>query len=65
MHLLCSHPSQNRQNLIKKFELFIFTCYSLQSKGYRIYNLETGKLMISRDVLFVEDEACDWNNKKV
>jgi len=29
------------------------------SKGYRLYNLKTNKVIISRDVLF--DEKAKWN----
>ncbi|CAL8999580.1 unnamed protein product [Prunus brigantina] len=30
-------------------------------KGYRLYNLVTGKVIISRDVVFNEDASWDWN----
>ena len=39
--------------------------YSTQSKGYRLYNLKTNKLIISRDVLFDEKASWDWKGKQV
>ncbi|BBN68332.1 hypothetical protein Prudu_377S000700, partial [Prunus dulcis] len=33
-------------------------------KGYRLYNIETEKVIISRDVIFSENECWDWNTKK-
>ncbi|KAL0318498.1 UNVERIFIED_CONTAM: Retrovirus-related Pol polyprotein from transposon RE2 [Sesamum angustifolium] len=43
----------------------IFLGYSTQSKGYRIYNLKTKKLIISRDVEFDEDAMWNWDEEKV
>lgn len=37
--------------------------FSTQSKGYRVYNLRTKKLMISRDVEFDENAAWNWDEK--
>jgi len=37
----------------------IFLRYSTQSKGYRVCNLQTKKLIISRDVEV--DENASWN----
>ncbi|KAL0319039.1 UNVERIFIED_CONTAM: Retrovirus-related Pol polyprotein from transposon TNT 1-94 [Sesamum angustifolium] len=42
-----------------------FLGYSTQSKGYRIYNLKTKKLIISRDVEFDEDAMWNWDEEKV
>ncbi|KAL0359481.1 UNVERIFIED_CONTAM: Retrovirus-related Pol polyprotein from transposon TNT 1-94 [Sesamum angustifolium] len=39
--------------------------HSTQSKGYRIYNLKTKKLIISRDVEFDEDAMWNWDEEKV
>ncbi|KAI5317503.1 hypothetical protein L3X38_037210 [Prunus dulcis] len=33
-------------------------------KGYRLYNIEIEKVIISRDVIFSENECWDWNTKK-
>ncbi|KAK4388420.1 Retrovirus-related Pol polyprotein from transposon TNT 1-94 [Sesamum angolense] len=43
----------------------IFLGYSTQSKSYRIYNLKTKKLIISRDVEFDEDAMWNWDEEKV
>ncbi|XP_010490134.1 PREDICTED: uncharacterized protein LOC104767865 [Camelina sativa] len=34
----------------------LFLGYSLGKKGWRVYNLETGKISVSRDVIFCEDQ---------
>ncbi|KAL0318554.1 UNVERIFIED_CONTAM: Retrovirus-related Pol polyprotein from transposon TNT 1-94 [Sesamum angustifolium] len=41
-------PTEKRHKLEEKTEKGIFLGYSTQSKGYRIYNLKTKKLIISR-----------------
>ncbi|KAL0318763.1 UNVERIFIED_CONTAM: putative mitochondrial protein [Sesamum angustifolium] len=56
-------PTEKRHKLEEKTEKGIFLGYSTQSKGYRIYNLKTKKLIISRDVEFDED-ACGTGMKK-
>ena len=38
----------------------IFVGYDQNSKGYKLYNPNERKMMISRDVEFNEDEAWDW-----
>ncbi|KAL0364520.1 UNVERIFIED_CONTAM: hypothetical protein Sangu_0549600 [Sesamum angustifolium] len=55
-------PTEKRHKLEEKTEKGIFLGYSTQSKGYRIYNLKTKKLIISRDVEFDEDAM--WNGMK-
>ena len=42
-----------------KIEKGIFLGYSTLSKGYKIYNLKTKKLVISRAIHF--DESSTWN----
>ncbi|TXG55633.1 hypothetical protein EZV62_020889 [Acer yangbiense] len=37
---------------------------SSNTKGYRLYDVETGKLIVSRDVIFDENAAWDWKEKK-
>jgi len=43
----------------------IFLGYSTQSKGYRVYNLQTKKLVISRDVEIDENASWNWEEEKV
>ncbi|KAK4387768.1 Retrovirus-related Pol polyprotein from transposon RE2 [Sesamum angolense] len=58
-------PIEKRHKLEEKTEKGIFLGYSTQSKGYRIYNLKTKKLIISRDVEFDEDAMWNWDEEKV
>ncbi|KAL0397696.1 UNVERIFIED_CONTAM: Retrovirus-related Pol polyprotein from transposon TNT 1-94 [Sesamum calycinum] len=57
-------PTEKRHKLEEKTEKGIFLGYT-QSKGYRIYNLKTKKLIISRDVEFDEDAMWNWDEEKV
>ncbi|KAL0323709.1 UNVERIFIED_CONTAM: Retrovirus-related Pol polyprotein from transposon TNT 1-94 [Sesamum calycinum] len=59
------HIPEKRHKLEEKTEKGIFLGYSTQSKGYRIYNLKTKKLIISRDVEFDEDAMWNWDEEKV
>lgn len=62
---LCfSHiPHVKRDKLGEKAEPGIFVGYSLVSKAYKIYQPQTGKVISSRDVQFLEDEKWDWTNE--
>jgi hypothetical protein len=52
-------PEEKRYKLDETSEKCIFVGYSSMSKDYRLYNLKTNKVIISRDVLF--DEKTKWN----
>lgn len=52
-------PKERRGKLDDKNENCIFTSYSEQSKAYKLYNTVTKKAIISRDVVFKEQES--WN----
>ncbi|KAL5731634.1 hypothetical protein ACHQM5_004343 [Ranunculus cassubicifolius] len=58
-------PKEKRHKLEEKTEKGIFLGYSTQSKGYRVYNLRTKKLIISRDVEFDEAASWNWDEEKV
>lgn len=47
-------PKQKRRKLDEKSTQCIFMGYSAESKAYRVYDMTTRKLIISRDVIFVE-----------
>jgi hypothetical protein len=47
-------PKENRSKLDKKVENCIFIGYKYGLKGYNIWNLETKKVVYSRDVVFRE-----------
>jgi hypothetical protein len=53
-------PFVLRKKLDDKSEKCIFTRYSETSKAYRIYNPITKKLILSRDVKFMENQL--WND---
>ncbi|KAJ0795822.1 putative RNA-directed DNA polymerase [Helianthus annuus] len=52
-------PKQRRTKLDDKTEKTILVGYSEQCKAYKLYNPTTGKVIISRDVIF--DEGQRWN----
>ena len=58
-------PDQRRHKLEDKTIRGIFLGYSTQSKGYRVYNLQTKKLVISRDVEIDENASWNWEEEKV
>ena len=49
-------PKVKRDKLDKKAEAGIFIGYSTTSKAYKVFQPQTGKILISRDVHFVEDK---------
>lgn len=54
---------QLRKKLDDKGEKCIFIGYNTESKVYKLYNLETKKVIISRDVAFNEKGMKDWSSK--
>ena len=61
LRILCSvafahKPDELRRKLDKKSERCIFIGYSEQHKEYKLYNLITKKLVVCRDVMFIEDK---------
>ncbi|KAL4303544.1 hypothetical protein GQ457_10G024470 [Hibiscus cannabinus] len=61
-----SHISANmRSKLDERAWRGIFVGYSSQSKGYRIYNLESKMIVVSRDVIFYEDSYWNWEKNDV
>nr|GEU52940.1 retrovirus-related Pol polyprotein from transposon TNT 1-94 [Tanacetum cinerariifolium] len=53
-------PSQRRLKLDDKSEKHVFVGYDKQSKGYKLYNPITRKV-VSRDVEFDEEGSWDWS----
>ena len=49
-------PQVKRDKLDKKAEPGVFIGYSNTSKAYRIFQPHTGKILVSRDVKFMEDK---------
>lgn len=48
----------------KKKELYIIG-YSSLSKGYKVYNIDSGIILISRDVKLDEDACWIWETSQV
>ena len=41
----------------------MFVSYGTSEKGYRVYNVSTQKIILSRDVIFDEDSTWNWETK--
>ena len=52
-------PDELRKKLDNKGDKCIFVGYSDESKAYKLYNPSTKKVIIRRDVQFIEEEAWD------
>lgn len=50
----------NRDKFDEKSEKLIFIGYSDESKGYRLYNPVTRKLVVARDMFFDETTSWSW-----
>ena len=56
-------PKVKRDKLDKQSEIGIFVGHSDTSKAYRIYLPQTNKIVVSRDVKFLEIEKWSWDEK--
>jgi transposase InsO family protein len=57
-------PEAKRRKLDDRGEKCIFVGYSEESKAYKLYNPLTNKVVVSRDVVFSEEESWNWSNKE-
>lgn len=55
--------SAKRHKLDSKAEKGIFVGYGSQSKGYRVYNLQTKEVTVSRDIIYDEEDKQDPTNR--
>lgn len=53
---------EKRKKLDDKGMRCVFLGISEKSKAHRLYNPITKRIIVSRDVIFDEKEAWDWNN---
>ena len=58
-------PNQKRKKLDDKGEKCSFLGVSDQSKAYKLYNPNTKKILVSRDVIFYEDQIWEWSKNVV
>ena len=56
-------PQVKRNKLDKKSEPGIFIGYSSTSKAYKIYLPQTSKIVVSREVNFLETKKWSWNEQ--
>lgn len=49
-----------RPKLDYKSKKYSFISYDSSSKGYKLYYLKNGKIIISRDIKFNKKDAWDW-----
>ncbi|KAJ7961681.1 Retrovirus-related Pol polyprotein from transposon TNT 1-94 [Quillaja saponaria] len=54
-------PDQERSKLDDRSVKYVFIGYDSNSKGYKLYNPRNGKIIVSRDVEFNEDETWEWD----
>ncbi|GAA0176229.1 transmembrane signal receptor [Lithospermum erythrorhizon] len=54
-------PKVQRSKLDKRSAVCVFLGMSSGTKGYRLYNTETNKIIVSRDVVFEESKKWNWN----
>ena len=57
--------SEKRGKLDKRGEVGVLMSYSKVTKGYRIFNTETQKLLISRDVVINESSKWNWSKEEI
>ena len=55
-------PEARRKKMDDRGEKGIFIGYSEESKAYKLYHPQTGKVTVSRDVIFKEDECWDFGD---
>ena len=53
-------PDKQRSKLDDKSQKYIFISYDANSKGYKLYNPNIRKTIISQDVIFDEEGEWDW-----
>ncbi|CAL9218311.1 unnamed protein product, partial [Arabidopsis halleri] len=57
-------PDEKQSKLDDKSEKYIFIGYDNNSKGYKLYNPDTKKTIIRRNVVFDEEGEWDWKSNE-
>jgi hypothetical protein len=57
-------PDQERSKLDNKSKRYIFIGYDSSSKGYKLYNPNSDKIVIGRNVEFDEEDFWDWSTQE-
>ena len=55
---------QERSKLNNESKNYVFIRYDPSSKGYKLKNLNTGKLIVNWDVEFDEEGIWDWSTQE-
>ena len=58
-------PAEKITKLDEKSQKCVFLGYSDVTKGYRLLDDKTNKLVVSRDVIFDEKTTWNWEDKKI
>ncbi|RDY08083.1 hypothetical protein CR513_07727, partial [Mucuna pruriens] len=57
-------PNKGRSKLDDRSVKHVFIGYDENSKGYKLYNPNNGKMVVSKDVEFDEEETCNWEKEE-
>jgi hypothetical protein len=52
----------NLSKLSDRSKKMVFIDYEIGTKGYRFYDPSTAKLVVSKDVVFAENEPWSWDS---
>ena len=58
-------PAEKITKLDEKSQKCVFLGYSDVTKGYKLLDVKTNKLVVSRDVIFDEKTIWNWEDKKI
>ncbi|EOY20321.1 Cysteine-rich RLK (RECEPTOR-like protein kinase) 8 [Theobroma cacao] len=57
-------PEEQRDKLQPKAQIGVLIGYSLKSKAYRIFQVESGRISVSRNVVFDENRSWNWEQSQ-
>ena len=60
MLMYLMHCKKNKKMMIKLKSIFLFVI----TKGYKLYNPQTKKVIVNRDAIFYEQVVWDWSSNK-